>query len=276
MINALEPYAGAKRSQSAGIVEALGGHQAYWEPMCGSLSVLLAKPRCSVEVVNDLNGATVNLARVVQDDDLAPRLFDRLLRTQFNQALHKASCEWLKGYPQDPQVVPHLDWAYHHFVAAWQGRNGLSGTTAEAQPAGFCRRFTTSGGDPAVRFRAAVDSVPAWWDRLRGVTVLRMDAFELLGRIEDTAGTACYVDPPYVSKKVKYKHDFTPAGHDRLAGLLGRFTKTRVVVSYYAHPSLARLYPKPDWVWVDKATKKNMTNRATEAPEVLLVKNGAI
>jgi site-specific DNA-adenine methylase len=100
-----------------------------------------------------------------------------------------------------------------------------------------------------------------------------MDGFELLARAEDGDGVAVYVDSPYIEKKIKYKHDFAPADHARLAGLLDRFTKTRVVVSYYAHPELDRLYPAPAWVRVDKTTKKKMTNGRATAPEVLLIKN---
>lgn len=41
-------------------------HVCYCEPFAGSLAVLLAKPRSSVEIVNDLNGDLVTLYRNIQ------------------------------------------------------------------------------------------------------------------------------------------------------------------------------------------------------------------
>jgi hypothetical protein len=60
-----------------------------------------------------------------------------------------------------------------------------------------------------------------------------------------------------------------------------RFTKTRVVVSYYDHPELARLYP--GWKKVGCSTTKAMvssgkrdTAHATVAPEVLLINDRSV
>lgn len=60
--------------------------------------------------------------------------------------------------------------------------------------------------------------------------------------------------------------------HDRLAAALNRFTKTRVVLSYYEHPALSDLYPH--WKKLDCTKTKNLGNGSREkvtAPEVLLV-----
>jgi DNA adenine methylase len=278
-LNAIAPYFGAKRMQAAGIIEALGDHKAYWEPFCGSLAVLLAKPKTSVEVANDLNGGLINLARVVQHDSLSLYLFDRLWRTLFNQVAYEESAGWCRRAlaGEMPWLLtlsgqPRLDWAYHYFVMSWQGRNGLCGTAGEAN-IGFCKRFTSNGGDPAVRFQAAVESIPTWWDRLRGVTILQQDGVELIWKIEDKQGTVIYCDPPYLDKGAKYLHDFEPEEHEKLAAALRRFEKTRVVVSYYEHPLLDSLYLAHGFRKVEKTTKKQMGNGANKAPEVLLIKN---
>lgn len=110
---------------------------------------------------------------------------------------------------------------------------------------GFCRRFTDRGGSPAVRLQSAVGSIPAWRRRLSRVTILNMDAFEMLDRIEDSPHIAIYCDPPYFKCGARYTHSFTPEDHDRLAASLHRFRDARVVLSYYEHPRLAELYP--DW-----------------------------
>jgi DNA adenine methylase len=142
----------------------------------------------------------------------------------------------------------------------------------------FCVRYSTKGGDAATRWRSVTDSIPAWHHRLRNVTILSRDAFEILPRIEDDAAVVVYCDPPYLVKSTPYQHDFAGLEeHQRLAEALRRFKQTRVVVSYYDHPELRGLYP--GWTLVKATTPKFMnnankpmgTNGATSAPEVLLI-----
>ena len=180
------------------IVEHLGPHSAYLEPFCGSCAVALAKPPCRMEVLNDLSGNLVNLIRVIQRDELAPDLFDKLNRTAFCEDLYRDSLAWLarypieNAYPEDtPFELTDPVRAHHYFVASWMGRNGLVGTTLELK-SGFCVRYTSGGGDPAKRFREAVAAIPWWWERLRNCTVLRRDGIELCERFEDRAGSVIY------------------------------------------------------------------------------------
>lgn len=264
----LVPYYGSKRQMAATIISHLGEHHAYWDVFCGSCAVPLNKPESRVTVVNDLNGALVNLARVVADDVLGPVLFDRLQRTAFCERLHASSVAWLETFPAHDS--PSLDWAYHYFVMAWQGRNGFIGAVGESKM-GFCRRFTSSGGDPAVRFRRSVELIPTWWEKMRRWTILQTDALDLLDRIEDAHGVVIYADPPYLTKQCHYLYDLDQAQHQTLADKLKRFQKTRVVLSYYDHPELVRLYP--DWVIHPVDVRKNLSVASGNgrAPEVLLV-----
>lgn len=55
-ISAIAPWFGSKRVLAPKIVEQLGQHRCFWEPFCGSMAVLLAKPTVSQETVNDLHG----------------------------------------------------------------------------------------------------------------------------------------------------------------------------------------------------------------------------
>ena len=273
-IGALSPWFGGKRNLAPRILQAIGKHSAYWEPFCGSLAVLLAKPPCSMETVNDLHGDLVNLARVVQDDRLSVELFGRLSRVACSEVLHREAAERSRGYGNSPAGdSPDLNRAADYFLCAWLGRNGVAGTSSYNQ--GFCRRFTKNGGHAAKRFASAVESIPAWWDRLRNVTILNGDAFSLLDRIEDASGVAIYCDPPYLEKGAKYVHDFDSETHDRLAESLRRFKKTRVVVSYYEHPRLKDLYRgwRVERIEVTKSlVSQGMRDKegATKAVEVLI------
>jgi DNA adenine methylase len=271
MFNALLPYYGCKRQSALRIGAFLGKHTAYWDVFCASCSVLFAKEPSRIEVVNDLHGGVVNLARVVANDNLAPLLFDKLSRTAFCEPLYHEMRSRLEEGISDP-----LEWAYSYLVVSWQGQNGFTGTQKENRTS-FCKRFGTGGGDPATRFRNMVAHLPSWWERLRGVTILQSNAFDLLKRIADEPGTVIYCDPPYYEKTLQYRHDFTKEDHEKLAKALNRFQKARVVVSYYDHEIIDEFYVGGGFMKFDIETRKtlslSMGKTESRAPEILWVKN---
>jgi len=273
-ITAIAPWFGAKRNLAATIVEELGPHRVFWDTFCGSMAVLMAKMPCVMETVNDLHGDVINLARVIQHDKLGPRLYRRLRRTLMCEQLHREAAERhrTRGYLGDQPA--DLDAAYDYFLSAWLGRNGVAGTSSYNQ--GFCARYTANGGGyAATRWASVVDSIPAWRRRIRNVTVMCRDAFELIPKIADAPDTAIYCDPPYLVKGAKYVHDFEAGDHHRLSEALQRFRKARVVVSYYDHPSLDGLYP--DWTKRRIVVSKALAHQGrrgendTKAVEVLVI-----
>lgn len=273
-INAIAPWFGGKRTLAPKVVSQLGKHTAYWEPFCGSMAVLIAKPQCTMETVNDLHGDLINLARCIQHDTISVDLFSRLSRVACSEELHRQAAERHRARGNAPSGEPDIDRAVDYFLCSWLGRNGVAGTSSYNQ--GFCRRFTKNGGHAAKRFVSAVESIPDWWHRLRNVTILNGDGFELLERIEDANGVAIYCDPPYLVKGAKYLHDFDCDDHRRLAELLRRFKKTRIVVSYYDDERLKDLYPgwRCDRIEVTKSlVNQGMRDKgvAVKATEVLLV-----
>lgn len=269
-ISAIAPWFGSKRTLAPRVIAELGEHRDYWEPFCGSMAVLLAKPRATNETVNDLHGDLVNLARVIQDEVSAVKLYRRLRRTLFCEGWHAECQKQLKAGSDDP-----IDRAYLYFVASWMSLSGIAGTKRAQSK--LCIRYTSTGGNPTVRFHNAVASIPAWMKRLRAVRILNRDAFSILKNIPDADGTVIYADPPYLVKGAEYKHDFSDDDHRRLAEALCGFRRTRVVVSYYEHPDLASLYP--GWTKVNVHTRKalvcqsarDMKGVKSVAPEVLLI-----
>ena len=273
-ISSLVPWFGAKRVLAPKIVEVIGPHRVYWEIFCGSMAVLLAKPVVTQETVNDLHRDLTNLGRVIRDEQLSGRLYWKLRRTLVCEDLFRESRTVCRasdapGIDQPPSV----DRAYHYFVSSWQGVNGVAGTRPSST--GYARRFSSKGGAASTRFVGAVESIPWWHQRLRGVEIYNGNGIELAERIEDREGTVIYTDPPYIEKGAEYLHDFGTSDHDRLAAALNRFKETRVVLSYYQHPELDRLYP--DWLRIDATTTKGLVQSGSraqgrvDAPEVLLV-----
>lgn len=285
-ISAIAPWFGGKRTLAPVIVRELGDHRGYWEPFCGSMAVLLAKEPSTFETVNDLHGDLINLARVLACEESAVDLYSRLSRMLMHEAFfHECAERWKERGNAPAGDSPNIDRAYDFFVCSWMGRNGVAGTQSYNQ--GFSVRYTKNGGHAATRFNSCVESIPAWHQRLRKVTILNRDALELIERIEDAVGVVIYCDPPYLVKGARYVHDFADGfmgnrnDHERLAQALQRFRRTRVVVSYYDHPALASLYP--DWTLLHTPTVKALVNQgrrdqggAVEAPEVLLINGPAI
>lgn len=272
------------------IVQELGAHKQYFEPFCGSLAVVMAKPECAQETANDLHGDVTNLAWVLQDESLAIKLYDRAVRTLFAESMIKSIWREL-GQTSCPEA-PDPERAYKFFVFSWAMRNGIAGTK-RVRGNGFsiALRFTNGGGSPTVRFRSATESIPAWHERLRNVVITRRDAFAMLPRFDDSPDLAIYADPPYVSSSrsgyaaagatSQYEHEFAHNSplfgddHGRLRDELARFTKARVIVSYYDCERVRKLYA--GWTIVECSRQKNLHVQNKRgvgrcaAPELLII-----
>jgi len=297
-LTAIVPWFGSKRTLAPTIIDELGPHRAYWEPFCGSCAVLFAKSPAAMETVCDLHGDLTNLALVLASERWA-ELYERMGRTILSETLfqqcHAASFgEPAPAVAPSPSDVatPHVERAWAYLVASWAGRNGMAGMPRYS--ANISVRYTANGGSSPGRFRNVADSIPHWHKRLRNVLILNRDAFEVLPRIADAAGTVLYIDPPYFEESrgtgrqtgkaggSRYLFDFDPDDHARLAEALGRFTQARVVVSYYDDPRLPGLYPPDRWTRRMVYCQKNLhvQNRRGEgtciAPEVLLINGPAL
>ena len=297
-IKAIAPWFGGKRTLAPIIAKELGNHSAYFEPFCGSMAVLFAKEPSQKETVCDLHVDLTNLARVIADEHLAERLYHRLGSTLFSEDFLQQAGRELESSPlidssaeeTSQGLAEHR--AYWYFLASWMGRNGTAGTAREEYQ--IAVRWTKGGGSPTIRWRNAVESLPWWHQRLANVVILTRDAFCILDRFEDVETTALYIDSPYLldtrsgtEKSSRYKHDFDELvqdprdsekmidKHELLALMLQKYTRARIVVSYYEHPRLHELYA--GWTFIDHLTIKRLHTqngrgeRVQAAPEVLII-----
>ncbi|KKN74454.1 hypothetical protein LCGC14_0390740 [marine sediment metagenome] len=277
-IGAVVPYYGGKRNLAFKIIEVMGPHKVYWEPFCGSMAVLMVKPPCVMETVNDLHGDLINLAKVIQDKEMGFELYDKLSRTCYAEQFFREAKERWMFRPKEAYKMPDPDRAYDYFVVSWMGLNGVSGTARCNYQ--FALRWCRGGGHCARRWSSVIESMPAWHKRLAQVVILQRDAFDIIENIKDDGDTVIYCDPPYFDKSDKYVHDFTPADHAQLSVSLERFTKTKVIVSYYDDHRLDVLYEgfKKIKLGANYASLRNATRGPKKKPhkkqvEILLVKN---
>lgn len=283
-IKSIAPWFGGKRTMASDIVCELGQHTQYFEPFCGSMAVLFAKKPSKQETVNDLHGDLINLARVLQRESMAIALYERLVGALVSEGLLRDARAYLESTPLTDHTM--VDRAYHYFVASWVARNGVAGTARVDYQ--IAVRWTKGGGSPTVRFRNAVDSLPAWHRRLLNVVILNRDALGIVHRFEDAAHTVIYIDCPYppetLSGDHRYLHDFSAGDglfggeddHIRLRDALVQYKKARVVVSTYECKRYRDLYDG----WTFRAVKraKNLANQnrrggsgPADAPEVLIL-----
>jgi DNA adenine methylase len=210
-------YHGGKFRLAPWIVSFFPAHRVYVEPFGGAASVLLHKPRAHCEVYNDINDEIVNVFRVLREPSQAARLARAIELTPF------ARTEFELAY--EPSDDP-IEQARRTVCRAFMGFG--SGAAFSKHATGFRTgargERTASAASDLLTWPA---EVPAFVERLRGVTIESRDAAYLMART-DGPGTLFYVDPPYPHAtrasargvRAKYAQELTDDDHRRLAGVL--------------------------------------------------------
>lgn len=259
------PWFGSKAALAAQIVPELGPHKSYVEPFGGALAILLQKPQCRLETVNDLHQDVTHLARILADAESAAALEQAIDRRLCSETLHREARVRLQQ-----QFAPTLDRAVDFFYVSWMATSGTIGSDGCNSMA---HGYGVASHACASKLRGAAASIAAFHQRLRLVTITNRDAFQLLAKIHDEPGIVIYCDPPYVAKGGRYVFDLDNSDHERLAEALCRFQHTRVVVSYTDHALLDRLYEgwtKRVMVYESRANRTAKVPKF-KPPEILLI-----
>lgn len=127
-------YHGGKWRLAKWIISRFPQHRIYVEPFSGAASVLLQKPRCYAEVINDLDNELVNLFQVVRDS--GHELISKLELTPFSRS------EFLASYEQSNNP---LEQARRTIVRSFQG----FGSNAHGRLTGFRSNSNRSGTTPS-------------------------------------------------------------------------------------------------------------------------------
>lgn len=248
---------GGKWIMSSWIVSHFPDHHVYLEPYGGGASVLLKKWKAPIEIYNDLDDDLVNLFRILRDPSQAQKLGHLVGLTPFSRSEYERSF-----IPEEDSI----EQARKFLIRSYFGFGGGNGAKSP-RSTGFRKGFRRSQS-PADDWANWPKSINAFTDRLKGVTIEKSDALNLIVRC-DTDKTLTYADPPYPhSTRSKrrlrnYKIEMTDEDHIVLSKVLIPL-KGFVVLSSYPNPLYDRLYRK----W-DRRERKSVTNGRTVTKEIL-------
>lgn len=268
-VNAVVPYYGGNRRLAEHVGRALDGRFFVAVPFAGGMSELRHITARTL-LVGDLHRHVINLARVAADAELNAQLRQRLADLPFHPDVLTAAQDACLRRERGELAADDcpLSWATDYFVASWMARNGRAGTKSEFG-GGLSVRWDGGGGDSAVRFRSATESLAGWQAILRRCTFVVMNVFDMLQSVRDRHGNAVYCDSPFPGPGDEYAHRFTEDQHRALADRLAKFERCRVVARFYDVPLARELYPESAWEWKRLTGGRKATNEA--APEVLLI-----
>lgn len=254
-------YHGGKFRLAPWICSFFPAHHVYVEPFGGAASVLLHKKRAHCEVYNEISGEIVNVFRVLRDPERAAQLQRLLELTPFARAEFDASYE-----PSDDPV----EQARRTVARSFMGFG--SGAVFSKHSTGFRTGVRGSRNKSAASDLLSWPAeVPAFVERLRGVTIEQRDALYLMART-DGPGTLFYVDPPYPLStrgsargvRQKYAQELTDDDHRRLAGVL-QDLQGMVVLSGYP----CDLYDRDLFASWERHERQALADGARERTEVV-------
>jgi DNA adenine methylase len=228
-------------------------HQAYVEPCGGAASVLLRKPRCKLETLNDVDGRVVNFFRVLRDRP--GDLIDRVRLTPWAEDEFR-----LARQPAADEVED----ARRFFFACWMGiRGGPNAGPRDFRWALKLTRRSAPASDVAGEEHLWVAA-----RRLMGVQILNRDALALIGKVRGT-GALIYFDPPYLAETRTrraggYRYEPAAGWHIEAADLLCAHDGP-VVVAGYPSALYADLYEARGWKRHERAFVTNSGGRRVEA-----------
>lgn len=244
----LVPYHGSKGRLAKWIAGLMPPHRIYIEPFAGSAAVLLAKPRSTHEIINDIDGDVVNFYRVLRERPADLEMACRL--TPY------ARDEFLAADLSDDSI-DELERARRWWVRITQGFGAI---TRAKNGWGLSTR---QGGSDAGAVSNRLDRFTAVAERLSRVAIENRDAVTVI-EAHATAESVVYADPPYLDTTREmhstkaYAHEMASTeDHRRLAKTLHE-TPATVLLSGYHSPLYDELYG--DWHCVERLITRSSSN----------------
>lgn len=184
--------------------------------------------------------------------------------------LNATGLKWLAG------SAVEVEQARRYLVDGWQSFSSISDNSWSFQP-GTDRTRTRM--NPPSQWHSLPDRILTATNHLKRCYIENDDAVKCIERWA-TPHTAIYADPPYYDCSHYYKEDFDNDQHARLAECLHTIDAACVIVSYYPHPEILKLYSEDTWERHYKdtvassagVTRNSKTKTRPKRTELLLVR----
>lgn len=226
-------YLGGKTIHAERIAALFPPHGHYVEPYCGSLAVLLAKPRSAMETINDLDRAVVAFWRCLRE---RPADLARVC------ALTPHSLAEFEAAKDVDAPADELETARRVWIRLTQGRAGTLKNTGWRH---FVDPGTCSTGMPGY-LDGYVSRMAAVAERLHHIS-LECRPAELCEWYGRSADVLLYLDPPYLRSTRNsgaYRHEMTEQDHRDLAAVLHGVKASVVLSGYPSDLYDQELYPE--------------------------------
>jgi len=213
------------------IIQLFPPHDTYLEPFGGAASVLLNKPRSSVEVYNDLDERITRLFQVLRDH--GPELQRRLSLTPYSE---------VEFQDAEQPAGDEIEQARRDFVR-WRLSLGGRGESFSFT----LHRVRRGMADVVSGYLSMIDEeLPRIIERLRTVQIVKRPALDAI-RTWDSPKTLIYADPPYLHSTREegscsiYGCEMSEEDHRELAELL-KGCQAKVILSGYPSDLYEELY----------------------------------
>lgn len=230
-------YPGSKERSLKHILPYLPVRSKYIEPMGGSGSVLLARPKSKNEIYNDRYSGVVAFFRVVRDPEKFPKLCERLrLTVHSREEFIWCRDTWEHDVKDDVERAARWYYMIHHSFSGI-GRQFARALGESAQFGNTYQRKLASIFEP-LHFR------------LKNVQIENLDYRILLKDCKNDEDTVWYFDPPYLDTYSVYDHNWKKSDHIELVERIFKDINGYVAVSGYDFPD----HPYNKYQWDEKVS----------------------
>ena len=225
-------YYGGKQRLAKWIISHFPQHRSYIEPFCGGAAVFFAKEPVQLNVLNDTNGAVVNLYRQAK---LQPDALFRLIdATPHSRAEYKRAEDIYKGKTE----AEPLEQAWAVYTASRQAFGNKIGMGWA-----FANKVNSRVTNAVLNHKTRLPEILAHLDKAQ---IDSIDALACIQRYDDE-DALFYIDPPYVDAHQGHYAGYTQADFDALLDMLPTIKGT-FFLSHYANEEMERIAEKNGWL----------------------------
>ena len=166
----------------------------YVEPFAGMLGVLLARPKCKIEVISDLDINICNWWKVIQSN---PVELEHLIR--YTPKCRRTYTEAATAIKEERYKDDPIMWAWATYtLVTYNITHGLN----RFSHADFTIRYTRT-----LKTNLSKRIIPLS-DRVKDIQIRNMDALDIIRQYSNDDNAVIYCDPPYLTADTRnYRYE---------------------------------------------------------------------